>query len=176
MIDRRREGAHTIEIASEFYVSRATVYKYMKLYDLRKSYLKAYEDFLKAKCDKAIELRKEGFTLEEIGEDLGIESTPSLYMLLQRKKRYDEFLAAKSSPNYRVHNKSYSGHTERLNFSWVYNQRAVFGRYYHDIAAEVGCSTAKVMRFCQKYNIPKADKQTALANRSNANKALEKAW
>lgn len=176
MIDRRREGIGTQEIADDFFVSRATLYKYMKMFGLNKAYLNAYEEYLKVKCDKAIELRKEGFTLEEIAEDIGVVSIPSLSRLLQRKKRYKEFMAAKGSPNYRVKNRAHHGHTERLNFSWVYNQRAVFGRYHYEIAQEVGCSTAKVTRFCQKYNIPMADKQTALANRSNVNDALEKAW
>lgn len=176
MIELRAEGQQTKEITKAFYVDRTTFYQCLREYGLHTSYLKAYDKHLKRKCTKAIELRKEGFGVDEIMQELGLRSQPGFYKMLRRMKKYKRFVAARESENYRVYKKAKNGHTERLNFSWVYNQRAVFGRSHDEIAEEIGCCRSKVTKFCVKYNIPKADKQTAQANRSNVNEALEKAW
>lgn len=176
IISLRRQGLKITAIEKEMFLSRSTIYANLHHYGMMRKYEKANDEYQSYVSRKAIELRRKGLKRAEILEELNINSSPTLTDILRNQGKLDVFKKAISSEVYREMRTKCTANRKRLNFSWVYNQRAVFGRTYPDIAEELGCHPHLIYKFCKKYNIPKADKQTALANRSNVNDALEKAW
>lgn len=176
-IRRRAEtGITRSDIAKEMFISNDAVRDAIIHYGLKDEWVKAKRKHERKVALQAIEIRKvDGVSVDRIADMLGFDVS-TIYKYLRRHDLIERFRAEKNSKNYAAMDGYKGTGKKRIPISWLYTQRSVFGLSYREIAEQYKCTPSRISWACKKYNIPKADKQTALANRSNVNDALEKAW
>lgn len=173
---RAEVGITRNDIAKEVYISTDAVRDAIVHYGLRDEWAKAKRKHERKVAMQAIEIRRrDGVSVERIADMLGFEVS-TIYKYLRRHGLMRRFTAEKKSVNYKAMDGYKGSSKKKIPISWLYTQRTVFGLSYREIAKEFNCTPSQVDWACKKYNIKKADKQTALANRSNVNDALEKYW
>ncbi len=165
--NRRTKGWELTRNAEHFFISPRALNMNLHHYGLWERWTKAKQQYMKSVCDKAIKFRKKGHTIEMLEEELGI-TIDRIESYINKCGRAKEFQAALLIKNKVRPYRNLKRGRRKINLSWLYLQRCVFGLTYAEIGMMCGYNKSTIHRLCKEMGYEKPSKQESSSNRQNA--------
>lgn len=160
IIEKRREGVTLVELQKQYFTNHKTIHRLMKKHGLWEIFIQSKHFRTISRLKQAIKLRRDCYSTKEICTILEIHHSV-LERSLKRHNLFNKFVNARAeNPLYKIKRKK----QYNISITFLKNRSEIYGLSSRAIAKEIGCNKNVILDRIKKYNISKADRETARKN------------